>query len=290
MTYNFQLIGGFGNLVQMYPSWEYIKDNLDGTLDVSYVMTREEDYPGKAAFWDVIADYHGIRLNYAQGEKPAWWDDYSGVFIVSQSAAYPHRNIMCQNTTKGRNSISEVAWYARVAGMPVKNVRLDWAEISGRDPDTGYDVLICNGGLNTPTWQRKKYQRWPEVIAMLRKAKVRVACVGLPEEYVYPAEDLTHLDIHDTMHAISGCRVFASNDTGLYHFASIIGVPCVVVFTATSTLKNHDKEFHKTARPVTSGCSCQTGWILGSKWNQCRDWKCTRFDPQGIVNEILSLL
>jgi hypothetical protein len=67
----------------------------------------------------------------------------------------------------------------------------------------------------------------------------------------------------------------------------------VVVFTATSSVKNWHPIFHRTAEVVEGwlhgGCpaACQgaaNSWAFLPTWNNCKRFRCTAFEPEVIMN------
>jgi len=170
--------------------------------------------------------------------------------------------------------------------LPVK-----W-EVS--DHTIPYDVVLCNGSANEDTWIRKRYHRWNEVIEVLINQGYSVACIGTPMEYVYPAVDLTHLDIVQSADIVSQCKLALVNDTAFYHFANIIGKQNIVVFTATSRVKNCNEFFHAYSYVIIPGVGCDPCGPdrpgSGVYWDNCSYWKCAMFDPKIIIDTALEAL
>jgi hypothetical protein len=156
-----------------------------------------------------------------------------------------------------------------------------------------YDIVLCNGGFDDFQWQRKKYQRWNEVIKVLVDQGYSVASIGTPCQYVYPAVDMTHLSILESVDLIQNCKLFMSNDTGLYHMANLIGKQNIVVFTATSIEKNYNEYFHAYSYLLhpNLGCSCQDPRPgTGPRWDRCKHFRCWEFPPQIIIDTALEAL
>jgi len=157
-----------------------------------------------------------------------------------------------------------------------------------------YDVVLCNGAANESIWLRKRYHRWNEVVEALIDKGYSVACIGTPEEYVYPAVDMTHLDIVQSADIVAKCKLLMVNDTAFYHLANIIGIPNIVVFTATSRVKNYSEYFHAYSYVITPNLKCspcapdRPG--SGVYWDDCKYWKCAMFDPKIIIDTALEAL
>ena len=169
---------------------------------------------------------------------------------------------------------SEVAASLALAPEPrVWNVELEYTPSTEHFP-----YVLCNGGH--PAWERKRWPRWRELAARLEGA----ASVGLPHEHVAGTRNLTRLPLEAQLGAIANAGVFISNDTGLFHAACALKVPTVVVFTATSLVKNVDERFH-AARVVTRGLPCQP--CQGTaRWHSCEKWECRDVSVEDVLRAI----
>ena len=233
----------------------------------------------------------GMWFDLKKG-KPIWWNDrtYDGV-ISCLSVPFKGIPVIFQQT--GEHIGNEVAYYENIYRdtdiSKGEHLPLDWSDIRGDMMNKNipeYDVLICNGSVNSYDWIRKRYQRHNEIIEKLQ-SRYSVGCVGLANEYVYPADDLTEQGLMRTFDIISKCRLLISNDTGLMHFASVIGVPCIALFTATNLVKNINREFHKNTvifKPDVECFPCQgINWCQTERWKMCGNWHCGEYESKNIV-------
>jgi ADP-heptose:LPS heptosyltransferase len=95
----------------------------------------------------------------------------------------------------------------------------------------------------------------------------------------------------DTLGIIKNCKLFLGTDSGLYHCANALEVKNIVLFTATSIVKNYDNRFHKYStilgRDDLDCRPCQAA----RRWaKDCKSWECQRIDPKLIVGKIKELL
>lgn len=299
MKYLFQILAGVGNQIQCFPAlWRAWEAYGFKNVDVAYVSIMKEDGKAKTEFYKILCDSFGSRLRYAEGTMPKWWEKYDGL-ICPTPLAYPRANLDIIAFNADPHIGNEVDFKNRIIDyedakrIMTEVLPLKWKSIRGKKFTKRlpkFDLVVCNGSTNSIHWIRKRYQRWNEVIEKFPKKKI--ACVGNPDEYIEGCVNMTHLSLAETFDLVSKCKVFSGNDSGLYHFANAIGIPNVVVFTATNTVKNYNKTFHRFAKlikPTPAECPkhpCQHEWRLSDDWGTCTDWKCTHFNPTRIIKAI----
>lgn len=286
----FVIKAGLGNQIQQTHIYLDLVDYYGGVDIAVYEESKE-----LSVYFKQIAEWTGNRCMwfYYKKGKPIFWNDskYDGVISCLN---VPYEGIPVLYQSAGTHVGNEIDWYERIYHhLPLKkgnHLPLNWQNIRGDDmPENipAYDALICNGSVNKFNWIRKRYQNWDKVAQKLNDGLWRVGCVGLGNEYVYPADDLTGQGLLRTMDMISKCKLLLSNDTGLYHFASAIGIPCIVVFTATSIEKNYNPDFHKKTivfHPELECFPCQEKtWGQGKNWTACANWNCSEFKPNLLI-------
>lgn len=262
------------------------------TVDVLHIQLP--DYGVKAAaFYGEMARWHDNKIRYVDTsvDHPEMLDEYEGIYACLGSV---FENIKCIHENRGEHRGNEVKFYMN--GIEdqeelIANAKIDWDAVRMGRPKSAdaYDIIFCNGGVNNYQWMKKKYRRYGEIIKAFPDKKI--GCVGLPGEFLYGCDDLTDVGLLRTFDLISRSRVFVSNDTGLYHFASAIGIPNVVLFTSTSMLKNYNPYFHRYAFPISSDCPsmCQGDKSWSSEAG-CDDQWCTAFDPTPVIDAIWTKL
>ena len=114
--------------------------------------------------------------------------------------------------------------------------------------------------------------------------------VGSTREYIEGSVNKTKMDLLDTLGIIANSKVFVGNDSGLYHCANALEVPSVVIFTATSVIKNYDDRFHKYSSIVArDDLACRVDCQLNKAWiKECSVWKCRDIDPDVVYDAILN--
>lgn len=268
--------GGIGNFIQASPLYLRMIQHYPRT-DISLVFSRCNESP----FWETIVKYFGNKVINEIG------DGYTRSIKAKRS---PDNKIV-GDVAQFEDIIRNTLWGDRPDNLTRDVVPIDWELFRDYKYPEKCDIILCNGAYNkTAYWLRKKYQKWHEVAKILIDKGYSVASVGLPEEYIQYTRDMTHLSLMETYDFINNCKVLASNDTGLYHFANAIGKDNVVVFTATSIKKNYNPIFHRNAIVVrgegcTHPCQNNTGEV-SQRWLKCQEWACAYFEPEIIVNAI----
>jgi ADP-heptose:LPS heptosyltransferase len=109
----------------------------------------------------------------------------------------------------------------------------------------------------------------------------RVAVFGLDQDDTgaITGEHIDTREIATLPDALAGCRVIIGTDSGVTHLASSLGVPVVVVYTATSPIKGDPVGMNrKIFKPLPcSPCQSTPGW------QGCNDWRCRDIDPTSVI-------
>lgn len=163
---------------------------------------------------------------------------------------------------------------------------------------TPIDVVLCNGAYKSTLWECKKYAHWPELAKILLDRGFSVASIGLPAEHIPGTINLTSQDPNgygpwQDFAIINSCKLFISNDTGLYHFANLIGKRNIVIFTASNIPKNYNQIFHRFSTLIhhPTCYSCQLLTVGHSpKWDNCKDWVCTKIPPEQIAQKAIEII
>jgi len=126
-------------------------------------------------------------------------------------------------------------------------------------------VVGIHNGAN-PQWPFKKWPYFPE----LAKQLGRVVLVGtlLDKQDGFPPNVLDfqgYLSLRDTAALIKVCKYFITNDSGLMHIASALGVKTYAIFGPTSQLKNKPPDVVAISR----GLECQPCQHT-PLWGECR--------------------
>ncbi len=156
-----------------------------------------------------------------------------------------------------------------------------------------FDFVVHNGCslVNPHQWKRKKYPHMVEVTNLLLKKNKKVGTIGTEHEYENEnTTNCTGKSLEETTKIIRSGKVFISNDTGTYHLAAALQKKGLVIFTATSVLKNYHHKFHKTIKVVSRNEACQPCQYT-DMWEKCtpvkfNKWACQNVLPETILKEI----
>jgi ADP-heptose:LPS heptosyltransferase len=156
-----------------------------------------------------------------------------------------------------------------------------------------YDVVLMDGynPNGSANWSIKSYPYYSEVVKLLKNAGLSVCSIGKSQEYVPGTMNETGRSLLSSFGLIRNSKVLLCNDTGMYHAANALDTKNVAIFTATSTIKNYDKRFHKYANLVYKddlvcrSCQAQQRWR-----KDCEDWGCREIDPKVVFNTVMETI
>lgn len=159
-----------------------------------------------------------------------------------------------------------------VGGIPKVDVT-DWCR--GLSKEKSVDVALIPCGKPGAEWERKKWKGFHDLAQLLELAGKSVEAFGRTEE-IEEAGLKTWWNgprsLESLPDQLARCRVAVSNDCGPGHIASSIGVPTVMLFTATSPVKGRPVGPH---RIVATGCErAPRGCQSTPRWTACLDQTC----------------
>lgn len=284
---------GIGNTIETLPTLRTIKEVLG--FDIVY--------------WHAFGSFSipGNLLNYiskfVSGKKISTVHPKDFAGVVSTRWAGSHIKILLAAGLKLLAGVyqlsmekSEVDTYMNIArDLGAAEQDLIWAgNCRYNRVDRKYDIVISNGynPSHNGYWKIKSYPYYTDVARLLGK-KYRVCSIGTRQEYVKGTFNETGLSLLDSLGIIKNSRLLISNDSGMYHCANALEVPNIVIFTATSVLKNYDKRFHRYATVIGRDdlacrpCQRKGG---GCGWEKCKTWECRNIKPEVIVKKTEELL
>lgn len=190
---------------------------------------------------------------------------------------------------------TEVNTYMNIArDLGVEEDSILWHGLCDYIPsELQFDVVIHNGfnPYGAANWRIKEYPHYEKVVKLLSDNGLSVCSIGVENEYIDGTVNMTGRNLPESFGIIKNAKIFLSNDIGAYHAANALEVSNVAIFTATSTIKNYDKRFHKfttiIGRDDLSCRPCQSE----QRWNNdCKDWECQNIDPQYVCDVIMGKL
>lgn len=160
----------------------------------------------------------------------------------------------------------------------------DWCQ--GVQFNPIYDVGLCVG-TKGGEWVRKRYQRWPEVVEACHARGWSVRSFGRREEVLEAGVGAWwtgELPLERLPDALAQCRVVIGVDGGVTHLASSLGLPCVFLFTATSTMKGTPVGPAERNRVLSLDLPCSP-CQSSPRWNECQDWRCRKIEVPRIIGQ-----
>lgn len=163
----------------------------------------------------------------------------------------------------------------------------DWCRDLDRTPK--WDVGIINTSKPGP-WLRKRWPAMSHVANHFVRTGKKVAVFGLEGDEIsgLAGEQVDTRKIAALPDALAGCKVVIGTDTGPAHLASSLGVPTVMVYTATSEIKA-EPVCQPNIRIRPEGLHCYP-CVSTPKWQACKAWYCHRIDPWRVIRAAEELL
>jgi len=158
--------------------------------------------------------------------------------------------------------------------FPFEFIETPLVEILTNETDSEFDIIIAGDvGIEPVTGEKpeKGYQHWEEVAKLLRKEGIKVASIGTEGNSVPYTEDMTHLNLLDSISVMRSSYFFLGNDSGLYHVANLMKLPNLMALcgrTEVSKWKNYDPRFYINCamleKPEPEEIVVQTMYWLGN--------------------------
>jgi len=263
------LASGLGNAVHMLPAIKALK--LVGHRIALYVQTdfQTADLWRRCIYADEILEppaalngYQPICGNW----RPPAWKNIAG----TMQATLPEIH-SCEWRSNFRLA-EQLGWQA---GPPDV---LDWCRDLDRSKRWDFGIVPgCKGG----TWLRKRWPGMALVAEHLQGQGYTVAVFGQEGDGVkdIPGQHVKTAQIADLPDAVAGCRVVIGTDSGLSFLASSLGIPVVMVYTATSEAKAAPVGPN---RQVALSLSCRP-CVSTPQWQQCQNWRCRDIQPGPVI-------
>jgi len=271
------LASGLGNTILMLPAIKGVKElgfPVQLYLEPDFKMT---DLWRRCRYADSVvegpAPVPGSRLVCGQW-RPASWNQLQN--ITRFQTHYPY-------------TISEFASNFRIALQlghvgPIPDTD-DWC--SGISYGSRYDVGIvpgCKGG----EWLRKRWKHMRQVAETLGRIGYRVAVFGLEQDGCAEIPgSWVRASLAELPDALAQCRCVLGTDSGITHLAASLGIPCVWIYTATSTVKGCPLGHNNVILCRRLPCGpCQSTMT----WYDCHDWKCQDIEPLEAISAVRKIL
>ncbi len=272
------LASGLGNCVSMLPAIKALK--LMGHRIALCVQTDFDTTPlwRRCAYADeILADplrLDGHEPMCGQWSPPAW---------RGKVPSYRQERLVHVHQCEWRSNMRLAASLGWAGEAPDVS---DWC----RDLDRSkrWDVGIAPGSKGG-IWLRKRWPGMANVAACLLESGRSVAVFGLPDDGIesVPGRHIDTREIGSLPDLLAGCRVVVGGDSGVTHLASSLGIPVVMVYTATSETKA--EPVCRPNRRIASGVPCRP-CVSTPRWANCSDWICREIDPARVAAVVEEML
>ena len=279
---------GVGNVIECIPAIRTLKEVLHYDIDVlhafgHYPIPHITPYADK---WFSGGEIMRININDYIGKVSTFWT--RNHMNIGPLAQIPPLAV----SESVRRDRSEVDTYMDIARNLGAKEYLWYGICNYNKVDWRYDIAIHNGynkhGIATDGWKAKSYPYYKEVVDLLDE--YTICSFVCKDEFIKGTDNKTGIDLLTTGGILKNCRLFLSNDSGLYHYANALGIPNIVMFTYTSTIKNYDKRFHKYSRIVRRDDLECIGCQNTPRWKKCTTRECRNIEPRVIVDAIKEML
>ena len=170
---------------------------------------------------------------------------------------------------------------------------LHWWSSCHYEPYTGdkeFDIVVHNGydravvGLGAIY---KSYKHYGKLVEKLIAKGYKVASIGFAREYIKGTINLSGIPFAQQLGVIKKAKLYIDNDSAFYHAANCLEVPNIVIFCATSRIKNFDKRFHKFSTIVHGVFECANHCQEKRQFHNCPyQLKCRKFSPEIVLKAI----
>lgn len=291
---------GIGNVIQTLPLLATLEKNLGVKVDLYLARTN---FPIPK---EVLRPLKVYTDDLTEEDLEQYYGKIMTIWGYHHTKDHPFLGMLKTlnnlKTQQMRTDTSEVQVYLNAAkdlGIPKDRFVMDVRKfLPCYMPDSAQktEIIISDGYNRTNPHNRWCVKSFPNYAVLVKDHLVPkyarfVGSVGAKYEYVPGTIDLTGLTLFDTIQYLLKTKLVISNDSGIYHLACALQIPTIVLFTFTSTAKNYDAVFHKTAKLVCRedvGCRriCQARML----WKTCSSTQCRNIGMATIearVSEIL---
>lgn len=283
---------GLGNIVEILP----LLRTLDGAgieADLFIAKTTSK----------FSRDFLTSRRTYLEGDvvDPTEYDGKIETVWGNVQGRSSHLSDIKTLNDLGRQTMrldkSEVDVYlnaARDMGISEDSFVFDCEnELQVEMPKKLYDVVLANGynwRVGANRWDVKSYPYFPDVAKYFVREGMSVCSVGAPHEHISGTANETGRALAQTCGLLKSAKLVISTDSGVYHCASALNVPTVVIFTFTSVCKNYDKRFHRSVRVVKTDMACQSDCHAKMKWRECTVNKCRDLPVKSVLDVATTIM
>lgn len=277
--------GGVGNVVMATPA---ISALAEMGHEVSVKLQRDvpEGVEGLLRGWDAVRSVN--RFEPTREEMSAtdyvvhnWWSRHA---VGHAREISPPPSIDLRATHEVEANMLPVRFLGYRGETPTPHVEVSRQEIAKHER-----IVFAPGCKPDDFWKRKKWKGWwalaeliPRPIIALGTTHERMECANLSIVNMCGETSL-----REAAEIMANCSAVVAIDNGLAHVAAALGVPTVVMFGATSEVKN--RPLGPRVEVLTREFECRPCQMTPA-WERCRDWQCMDFDPAEVAAAVREML
>jgi len=283
---------GIGNIAQMVPSFLYLrrkyKDRHISVINIYPSWSKEA-----RLFFESFAD------EYLSDDHKDF-KDYEGMFVppvLSWIKKIPLPVLNKSNTNiYSAGLISEVEANFKIIGNDYNDYEFcdfgglfeDKYKCSNKFPD----IIIHNGfsKIVKDRWYAKSYPHFSQIVDSAKAAGYSIGSIGSKDEYIEGTEDLTGLELRESIEVIKNAKHLLCTATSTFHLANMVGCRNTGIWTFNDVSKNFDKRFHRFSQIARLDLECSPCQHNGKDfWISNKpicNWACRDIDPHQLFNTI----
>lgn len=168
----------------------------------------------------------------------------------------------------------------------------DWCAPSSSPKSPYVDIGIVPGCKPGDEWSRKKWPSFAEFADAMNAEGYVVEAFGLEGEILEAKISgwwRGPRPLADLPEALRNCRIVVSTDSGIGQLAASLGIPMVMLFTATSPVKGDpvgEPALVKKLSLMLACAPCQST----PRWRECKNWRCRDITVSEVRGAVLDLL
>lgn len=272
---------GIGNVIQTIPVIRTLKEALGYTVDFWHVF-GSFNIPKLIPYvdnWFTGANIQGINLSDYKGKVSTLWTQTHQKQIL-----LPLLNKI-QPLSMYHSEVDTYMDIARDLGAKEKD--LIWHGDCNYNLSNEYFDIVLNNGYNphgAANWKIKSYPYYAELAELLKQRGFTVCSIGTKSDYIENTVNRTGLSLLNSLGVVKSSKLLICNDSGMYHCANALNQDNIVIFTATSIEKNHDRRFHSYSTLIfRDDLPCRPCQAT-HRWNKdCKTWDCRNIKPEYIA-------
>jgi ADP-heptose:LPS heptosyltransferase len=281
--------GGIGNVVMATPA---ISALAEMGLEVTVLLPPElAGVSGLLSGWRAVKSC--LVMEPGRGRPPSprgfdlavhsCWSRARGLHPEELSPGSP--DLSCMHEAEANMIPVRELGYA--GPTPPAHVEFD---ASGFALEAGTYWALAPGCKTDRFWFRKRWGGFDALAGLLPGLSVFLGTRDESREWMSRSPERVDLCGKTTLREAAGLiarsRGFIGIDCGLAHVAAAVGTPTVVLFGATSEVKN--RPLGPRVKVLTRDLPCRPCQMTRA-WDACTEWRCMGFGPEEVAGEALGM-